>query len=763
MEHWTKPVFRTDLEFKTCYYIENLRHADPGWDVYFASVIAADPGIQHCIKHADDAAYYAGPAHIDEWEPPAALAGLSDLRRWVAWRNEPNNPGKPPAKVPYYGIRKRAASDDPKTWRTLAEAEVVAHAIAGEFDSGGGVGIELGDGACLIGIDLDSCRDPEEGDLEPWASEVIERFGSYTEVSPSKTGVKVFALVAPSDLPAMQALLGGKAGRAFKRSGAAHPPGIEVHIDRRYFTVTGWRLGNAELHTVPVDDFRWLIEEAGPRVAGKAEDKGRDESRSAAAFRLGAALRRKGKTFEEMVAALRADPETAEWVEEKGERDGQRELHRIWEKTDPHALDDFALTEDGVALAFAAKFADQLRYCHHKGAWYEWVDTHWRLDETKLAFSWARHVCRQLAQERQKAGAMSTARQAAAVEKFAQSDRAFAVTSENWDRDNWLLGTPGGVVDLRTGQLREADRSDFITKLTAAAPAAVADCPLWLKFLREATDGDNDLIRFLQQWLGYCLTGDTREHALLFIYGSGGNGKGVFLNTVSKILGDYRCVAPMETFTASKNDRHPTELAMLRGARMVCATETEEGRAWAEVRIKQMTGGDAITARFLNREFFTYIPQFKLTLIGNHKPILRNVDDAARRRFNLAAFLHKPPVVDKQLEAKLTAEWAPILRWMIDGCLDWHANGLIRPKAVIDATSKYFGEQDTLRQWVEECCHVGPNFADTNANLFTSWTNYAKIHGEEVGSQKRFNPAMRARIALTENCVPSDPSVPTPG
>jgi hypothetical protein len=185
-------------------------------------------------------------------------------------------------------------------------------------------------GMCIIGVDLDSCRAPQTGDIAPWAAQVIERLASYCEVSPSKTGVKIFALA--SDLPAMQALLGGKAGRAFKRSGAAHPPAIEVYVSHRYFTVTGWRQGNAELRSIPVADFRWLIEEAGPNFAGKAEDIGRDESRSAAAFRLGAALRRQGRTFDEMVEGLRADPETAEWVKEKGERDGQRELRRIWEK-----------------------------------------------------------------------------------------------------------------------------------------------------------------------------------------------------------------------------------------------------------------------------------------------------------------------------------------------------------------------------------------------------------------------------------------------
>jgi putative DNA primase/helicase len=382
MEHWTKPALLTDLKFKTCYYTEDLRHADPGWDAYFASVIATDPMIRGCIERADDDAYYSEPPHTvfadftytvhpedHRWKPP--FLQLVDRPVWVAWRGEPN-PGKVPTKIPYRGIGRKAASNAPKTWLTFAQAEAVAGAAGflGEHGLGGGVGIMLGPVAGLIGVDLDTCRDPETGEIEPWAAEVIERLGSYAEVSPSRTGVKIFALAA--DLPAMQALLGGQTGREFKRCGAAHPPGIEVYIDRRYFTVTAWRLGDAELRSITIADFRWLIEEAGPRIAGKADKAGRDESRSAVAFRLGAALRRQGKTFEEMVAALRADPETAEWVEEKGDANGQRELHRIWERADPHTLSYFALTEDGVALAFAAKFADQLKYCHHKGAWYEW-------------------------------------------------------------------------------------------------------------------------------------------------------------------------------------------------------------------------------------------------------------------------------------------------------------------------------------------------------------------------------------------------------
>ena len=156
--------------------------------------------------------------------------------------------------------------------------------------------------------------------------------------------------------------------------------------------------------------------------------------------------------------------------------------------------------------------------------------------------------------------------------------------------------------------------------------------PALASVFRDATGNDEDLIRFLQQWFGYCLTGVTTEHALLFVYGDGGNGKSVFLNTIASILKDYAVTSAMETFTASNSDKHPTDLAMLHGARLVTASETEAGKAWAEAKIKQMTGGDPITARFMRQDFFTYVPQFKLTIIGNHKLTLNNVDEAARRQ-----------------------------------------------------------------------------------------------------------------------------------
>lgn len=415
----------------------------------------------------------------------------------------------------------------------------------------------------------------------------------------------------------------------------------------------------------------------------------------------------------------------------------------VMSSTEPSDLIDDAgvVTQDWVTSIFAAEFGDRLRYCHHAGGWYEWAGSHWQRDQTDRAFHFVRELGRRMTagagqEEIKQVRRVSFA---SGVERFARADPAFSITSDRWDADEFLLGTPGGTVDLRTGKLRAADPADGITKVTAVAPADFVECPRWLQFLDETFGGDAEIARFAQQWAGYSLTGDTREHALVFGYGGGGNGKSVFLNVITGIMQDYAVTAAMETFIASNSERHPTDLAMLRGARMVTASETEEGRAWAESRLKQLTGGDKISARFMRQDFFEFRPNFKLTIVGNHRPVLKNIDEAARRRFNLLPFLLKPANPDRQLEEKLKAEWPGILRWMIAGSLDWQANGLIRPKSVIDATADYFAEQDLLGQWVDECCDADPGNSyksDTIADLYASWADFAMKAGEDAGSKK---------------------------
>ena len=301
------------------------------------------------------------------------------------------------------------------------------------------------------------------------------------------------------------------------------------------------------------------------------------------------------------------------------------------------------LTEDAIAEAFAQTYLPTLRFDHTRGKWFVWDDSRWKRNDTELAFDYARHLCRQYRKDQLR---MSSRKAAEGVELMAQRDRRIAVTSEVWDRHPFLLGTPGGTVDLKTGVLQKATKGHFITKLTSVTPAATPDCPRFLKFLAESTAGNEELQCFIQRWAGYCLTGDTSEHALLFIYGPGGNGKGVLKNVMTDILGDYAATAGMDTFAATKHHRHLTELAMLDGARLVAVSETERGQAWSETRINQFTGGDLVTANFMRQDAFTYRPRLKLMIIGNHKPKLMSVNDAARRRFNIVPFTHKPNEVD---------------------------------------------------------------------------------------------------------------------
>ena len=340
--------------------------------------------------------------------------------------------------------------------------------------------------------------------------------------------------------------------------------------------------------------------------------------------------------------------------------------------------------------------------------------------------------------------AIAGARTARGVQAFIRSNPAIAAPHDQFDANAMMLGTPGGVVELKTRRARPAERADYITKSTSVSPKW-REPKLWLRFLGEATGGDVALMGYLQRVAGYCLTGSTREHALFFLFGAGKNGKSVFLNTITRIAGDYAVTASMDTFTASKSDRHPTDLARLDGPRLVTASETEEGRAWAESRIKQLTGGDPIAARYMRQDFFEFRPVFKLMIAGNFQPQLHNVDEAMRRRFHMVPFLHTPANPDPRLEEKLTAEHPQILAWMIEGASVWASRGLQRPDAVVDASERYFDEQDLFGHWLAECCVQRRSAVGRSGELFASWRAFARRNGEDAGTQKAMAGALRKR------------------
>jgi putative DNA primase/helicase len=340
------------------------------------------------------------------------------------------------------------------------------------------------------------------------------------------------------------------------------------------------------------------------------------------------------------------------------------------------------------------------------------------------------------------------ARTVQAVERLARADRRLAATVDQWDADPWLLNTPGGVVNLKTGGLRPCDPALYMTKVTGASPAPAGEAPeLWLRFLNRILGADAELVAYMKRVLGCALTGDTTAHALFFAYGTGANGKSVLISTVAGILGDYHKTAPAETFTESRGDRHPTELARLRGARVVTVTETDNGRRWNEGRIKTLTGGDRVTARFMRQDDFEYDPQFKLLIAGNHRPRLRSIDEATRRRFHMIPFdvTIPPEERDLGLTEKLRKEWPAILAWMIEGCLEYQWFGLAPPDAVLNATAAYLEGEDTVSAWVEEACERDPKARETSCDLFGNYTVWAGQRGEDAGAIGAFVQALEVR------------------
>lgn len=723
--------------------------------------------------------YHKAP---DRSKPALTLGELKDAPIWVAWQE--NSDGR---KMPVNPSTGRAAkSDSPNTWGTRKAAEKRAQNARWRRERTGnfGIGVMFAplpqvDGWRLCGVDLDGSMPPESGDLAPWADEVVKRFGSYVERSPSGGGAHILFLCREADFAALRdaGIVTGKGGAEFSLGDHTE---IALFLGGRYFTVTGDQIGGeSSIRPVSRKTLQWLVRDHGPafKRKAKAAPTGGDESGSGIGFKFLCDRFREGMGEAEARDAIAEDEgDAGAWWHRAGERQQDRTLNnafaRITGETaeiialfddlddpdveaarllgiDPPATDaqgdDYELDEDGVIRAFTAAHTGELRFDHTAGSWFRFDGNSWRREETKLALHYARKLATDMADDDPKAKALRKVNVWEAIERGARSEREFVATAEDWNSDPWLLGTPRGTVDLRTGELRPGAPEDGISRLTAAAPAPLErfdparDCPRWLAFLDEALGGDEEAIRFLRMWGGYSLTGVTKEHALVFVYGRGGSGKSTAVNTMADILGEYSITVDTSTLTAQKHEAHKQEIARLDGARFAWASETEKGRAWAENRIKSLTGGDKITANFMRQNSFEFTPQLKLTIVGNNAPSLTNVDEAIKRRFIILPFDNIPRSKDPNLPEKLRGEWSGILSWMIEGCLDWQANGLVRPEVAERATQAYFDEQDVFAQWIEDCCETGA-VADTTANLWASWNSYAFENGEHPGNKKRSFP-----------------------
>ncbi len=411
-----------------------------------------------------------------------------------------------------------------------------------------------------------------------------------------------------------------------------------------------------------------------------------------------------------------------------------------------------AYAEAVLADRFVAGVGKEYRYTAGWSSWHKWNGFRWILDDTKKITWDAFMLVREVARESREATAaqrarVTTLKQANSVIGLAASYPSIATKAEVWDRDPMLLGTPDGVIDLKTGKLTTSERDQYITRSVAVSPVR-GDCPQWIGVINRATKGDSTMRDYLQRWCGYILTGDTREECFLFVYGPGGSGKSTFIRVLSAIMGDYSRSAKMDAFQAKDRQEHSEEIARLAGARLVSATETDEGARWNESRIKTLTGRDKIAARHMHKDTFEFLPQFKLVFAGNHKPTLRSVGEEMRRRIHLVAFDETIPEEerDRKLGAKLEAEYPAILQWMIDGCLAWQDFGLGRPEAVTTAVENYLRDEDTFGSWIDDCLEIEKGAFTQSSDAYANYERWCDKNGEHYKlSQKRFSQKLEDR------------------
>ena len=438
------------------------------------------------------------------------------------------------------------------------------------------------------------------------------------------------------------------------------------------------------------------------------------------------------------------------------------------------AMRGLRLTDLGLAERFIRQHGDRLRYCHPWSEWLLWTGTRWQADRDGHVGRLALKTVLSLYTEAELQVDPETKSEIIDYAVRAESARrinalldvarylATPVLPEQLDADPYLLATPAGVVDLRTGEISTPSPDLLITKQTTCAPDPEQYPVLWLETLYKVFDGKLEILNFVQRLLGYAITGLTRERVLLICYGTGSNGKSLMLNTLIDVLGDYARRVPSELFLQNRGDKHPTMIAELHGLRLAVAAETPVGAKLDESLVKELTGSDRLTARRMREDYFTFVPTHKLVLATNHRPRVRGSDHAVWSRLILLPFTVRfwdrdkgetgPPELeaDKDLANKLREEWPGILQWLIEGAKDYLANGLQIPRSVLDATAAYRTEEDVVGQWLAERCIVDPRSHTPVADLWADFERWCETNGEAVMSKQMFTRLLTDRGFATQ-------------
>ncbi len=749
---------------------------------------------------------------------------LKELRQWVCYRIEERdgNPTKVPYRTDMVG-RGHARPNDPSTWHTFDEVVDALSRPKNRFD---GIGFVISKDDPYVFIDLDHVI--KDGEIEPWAQEMIERVGSYTEYSRSGSGIHIIA----------------RAKKPGSRCRVSSKPKFEIYDETRLvvFTgrvwhddltqVTGAQQVTDEIYKEMFGDI--ISEEKGDSHAGsKGKRKkpsggnlsdsqliqkamsasngikfsklwngnvgdyngdassadmalacmlafytDKDPGRMDKLFRMSGLMREKWDELRgtQTYAQITIDAAIGMTKETYGARAGRRSCESSGGGISLHGPDGEPLNDMGNARRLVSKHGETLRYCHDAGRWYCWDGRRWDKDESsdvvRKAKSVVEDMLKQAVSMRQIAEAENDTEGEELAKSFerhalssgnhrrilakvsqAESELNISILAKQLDSDKWALNCANGTVDLRSGVMHAHDRAELISKVSPIAYDPEAKCPTWEKFIAEIFENDEDLIRFVQQACGYTLTGDTREQLFFILHGCGSNGKSTFITALRDIWGDYETKTSTDTLVEKNNSSNTNDLAALRGARLVCAIETSAGKRLAESLVKELTGQDAVTARFLYQEFFTFVPVFKLWLACNHVPVVQGQDYGIWRRIRLIPFnvqFQDPehptgPYKDKSLSDKLRGEYEGVLAWLVRGCLDWQKDGLSTPKAVRAATGKLQQDMDVLGGFLGECCVFDKSAQTTAKELYSAYCQWADTNGEKPLSQRWFGLRLSER------------------
>jgi len=736
---------------------------------------------------------------------------LKELTRWCCYKIAVRN-GKQ-TKVPINPeTGSFAKSNDESTWSSFDTALDALN----EYDYDG-LGFFFK--PPYFGIDLDDVRSEideylKDEDADNLVSEFIETMGSYAEISPSGNGIHI---ISKGELPEGGRRKGNiemySSGRFFTMTGNKiggynyiveddvrkinylHQKYIATNeVSKKHTAIEkhGTSLSESEIINIAENSKNGLRFKLFMNGGWEQFYDSQSEADMAFAndlafwtacdFNMMDSIFRKSSLYREKWDSKRADSTYGYQTLMKAindcsnvftpqKNDDDFNLYVLEDSTRKIEKKFYSYDDTGNAARFTDTFGDVVRYSYIRKNWYFYNGKTWELDQFGKVKSLVDDVLEKMKKEpvyvsddveeedaikAQQKHIKYSRGSNGKTNMLKESQHLVPVDPETFDKDKHLLNVQNGYIDLKTGNLHEHDKNKYFTKIASIEYTDKIDCPLWLDFLNQIFDGNQELINYIQRAVGYSLSGSTEEQMMFILYGNGRNGKSVFLDIITEMLGNYTTnIQPQTIMVKNISNNANSDIARLQGARLVTTTEPNDGMRFDEGLVKQITGGDRVTARFLYGDEFEYHPEFKLWMATNHKPIIRGTDDGIWRRMAIIPFTVQIPKerVDKHLKYKLRREMTAILNWAVQGYQEWQRIGLSEPQIIKSQRQEYRTEMDVVELFIEECCFRKNGEREKASDLYNVYSSWAKENHQYLMSSTKFGKEMSNKFQKIKSGV----------